>query len=163
MKTIYLIGFMGSGKSSIGERLSLNLNIPLIDTDVTVEEKYKQSIASIFKEEGESTFRIYESEVLRQTPNSNAVVSTGGGIVEKEENTNYMKSGIVIYLHTSFNEIKKRLENDQKRPLWNKGVEEKKKLYNWRTNLYKNCAEHIITTDNKTMEVITNEIIKKIN
>ncbi|WP_229683033.1 shikimate kinase [Virgibacillus oceani] len=162
MKTIYLIGFMGSGKSSIGECLSLLLDVPLIDTDAAVEEKYSQSIAAIFKEKGESTFRIYESAALRDTPNTNAVVSTGGGIVENKGNTNYMKSGTVIYLHTSFHEIKRRLQYDQKRPLWNSRLEEKEQLYKLRLNLYKSCAEYTISTDSKSIEAITNEIIAKI-
>ncbi|MFB4166456.1 shikimate kinase [Virgibacillus sp. JSM 102003] len=159
MKTLYLIGFMGSGKSTIGEMLSNILGLPHIDTDHLVEEVYGQTISSIFQSDGEGTFRKYESEVLKKTPSLNHIISTGGGIVEKEENTLFMKeNGIVIYLNTSFEEIAKRLEDDQLRPLWSQNVKEKKILFNRREKLYEENADKIIHTDNKSAREIAGEI-----
>ncbi len=159
MKTVYLIGFMGSGKSTIGEMLSNMLCLPHIDTDHMVEEVYEQTIASIFQNYGEETFRLYESEVLKKTSQQNHIISTGGGIVEKKENTHYMKdTGCVIYLKTSFEEIAKRLEDDQSRPLWSQNLQGKKILFNNRENLYEGSADKIIYTDNKSTKEIVEEI-----
>lgn len=159
MKTLYLIGFMGSGKSTIGEMLSNTLSLPHIDTDHMVEEVYGQTIASIFQSDGEGTFRAYESEVLKKTPPQNHIISTGGGIVEREENTLFMKTnGVVIYLATSFREIAKRLEDDQSRPLWSQNIQEKKNLFNRREKLYEGNADKLIHTDNKSAAEIIEEI-----
>lgn len=157
MKTIYLIGFMGSGKSTIGSRLSTLLNKAYIDTDIYIENKYKQQITKIFHEKGEDVFRAYESDALNELPNG--IVSTGGGIVERSININIMKaSGIIVYLHTSFNEITNRLKHDQTRPLWKTNLASKKALFERRTELYENCADIVINTDNKLVNDIVNEI-----
>ncbi|SDQ50635.1 shikimate kinase [Virgibacillus subterraneus] len=159
MKTLYLIGFMGSGKSTIGEMLSSSLRVSHIDTDHMVEEVYGQTIAAIFQNNGEGTFRMYESEVLKNTPLQNCVISTGGGIVEKGENVLFMKeNGVVVYLETSFDEIAKRLEDDQTRPLWSNNVQEKKDLFIHRKKLYEKDADIIVHTDNKTAIEITEEV-----
>lgn len=158
MKNIYLIGFMGSGKSSIGKSLGLLLDYRFVDTDSEIEKKYGQMIPSIFEKYGEKTFRTYETEVLKTLELGN-IVSTGGGIVESAENMNIMKkSGTVIYLQTTFDEIAKRLESDQSRPLWNKNPHKKKELYRRRNKLYLNCADYIIVTDEKSIEEVAKEI-----
>ncbi|MBP1950362.1 shikimate kinase [Virgibacillus litoralis] len=159
MKTLYLIGFMGSGKSTIGEMLSSLLHVPHIDTDNMVEEVYEQTIAEIFQNNGEGTFRMYESEVLKNTPVQNHIISTGGGIVERDENVLFMKeNGVVVYLETSFDEIAERLEYDQTRPLWSKNVQEKKDLFIRRQKLYEKNTDILVHTDNKSAIEITEEI-----
>lgn len=158
MKTIYLIGFMGSGKSTIGLALANKLNKTYVDTDQYIIDTHEREIADIFQENGENTFRDYEIDALKSVSNYE-VVSTGGGIVEKNENLQTMqKNGIIIYLHASFNEISNRLEKDQTRPLWKNNIEEKQNLYNRRIPLYKKFANHMIDTDRKSVE----EIVQKI-
>lgn len=158
MKTIYLIGFMGSGKSTVGTELAKQLNITHIDTDDFIEDKHG-SIPEIFKNNGEETFRSYEINALKETTNYK-VVSTGGGIVEKKENYITMKNnGIIVYLHTSFNEISKRLGQDMNRPLWNKDLEEQQRLYNRRIPLYKECSDYVVSTDEKSIQQIVQKII----
>lgn len=158
MKTIYIIGFMGSGKSSVGHELAKSLNKSYIDTDDYVEEKHGK-ISEIFQEKGEKTFRLYEIDALKETSNFK-VVSTGGGIVEKQENFKTMKkNGIIFYLHTSFEEIANRLGQDVNRPLWNKAVEDQVNLYNRRIPIYKEFSDYMIDTDQKSIQDVVNEII----
>lgn len=161
METIYLIGFMGSGKSSVAKILSEILSVPFVDTDVHIEKKYNLKIADIFKKHGEDTFRKYESEVLKKVSTHFNIISTGGGIVERIENVKTMQSsGKIIYLHTSFDEITKRLKHDASRPLWDNEVEERKALYERRILLYKKYANDTMYTNGKTVEEIAEEIRK---
>lgn len=160
MKTIYFIGFMGSGKSTIGQAYADRYDKTYVDTDSFIEAFHEQKISDIFKHSGESTFRIFESEALEKVSNFE-VVSTGGGIVENLKNLHMMqKNGIIIYLHASFDEIAVRLSSDQTRPLWNNNVEEKNALYNRRIALYREHADYIVDTDQKTVDDIVQEIEK---
>src|SRR5699024_1979545 len=158
MTTIYLIGFMGSGKSSIGKKLSEMMDVTQADTDIFVEEKHQMSIADIFKNDGESAYSTYETEALKQI--TDKIISTGGGIVEKDVNRSFMrKNGFIIYLQTSFDTIARRLQNDQERPLWQKNMSDQKKMYERRAEMYKSCCEYIVVTDNKSINEIAKEII----
>lgn len=159
MKTIYLVGFMGSGKSTIGELLHHHLNRPHLDTDQMIVDQYGD-IASIFQREGEKQFRDYETEVLARIPGDHYVVSTGGGIVERQENHKLMKhNGLIIYLDASFAEIAERLGNDPTRPLWGKQNADKQQLYQRRRKCYRALADYTIMTDQKTPENIVNDIL----
>jgi shikimate kinase len=163
MTTIYLIGFMGSGKSTIGVELAKKLSKTYVDTDQYIVEKHQREIAEIFQTDGERSFRNFEIDALREV-SPYEVVSTGGGIVEKAENLQTMKNnGVIVYLHTSFQEIYNRLENDLTRPLWDSDIEDKKKLYYRRIPLYKEYADHIIDTDGKLIEELIVEIEEFIN
>src|SRR5699024_5291468 len=143
MKTIYLIGFMGSGKTSVGKRLGAIMNKPVIDTDEVIEKTYGL-ITHIFKHEGEEAFRAYESAVLQGIPVKDRIISTGGGIVESKENLDYMHyTGIIINLQASFQEILKRLKYDRGRPMWNQDINDRKKLYDRRQHLYETHADII--------------------
>src|SRR5690625_5063936 len=85
MNKIYLIGFMGAGKTTIGQKLSEILKLSFIDVDQYIEKKYETDIPTIFKTYGEEKFREYEMISLKELTKY-AIVATGGGIVEKKEN-----------------------------------------------------------------------------
>lgn len=160
MKTIYLIGFMGSGKSTIGTYVEKTYNKSFVDTDSFIEKTYNKKIPVIFKEEGENQFRQYEIEALKTLKNY-GVVATGGGIVERELNYQTMhENGIVIYLQTSFKHILKRLEHDASRPLWKQDIKERKALFDRRHELYVAFAKEVLSTDTKSIEEISREIIE---
>lgn len=163
MKSIFLIGFMGSGKTTIGKRLAKRLSYSYVDTDHIVERNQDCAISHIFAHEGEALFRNYETNALKQSIDAQ-IISTGGGIVERAENRQFMnESGIVIYLQATFNNISTRLQDDPTRPLWNnQDTDSKKDLFNRRLSLYEKCADHIINTDNRTIEQITEKIKKLI-
>ncbi|WP_010530976.1 shikimate kinase [Lentibacillus jeotgali] len=159
MQTLYLIGFMGSGKSTVGRLLHEKLGGSYHDTDQMVVEKYGE-IAAIFEQKGENQFRDYETEMLKETASENFVVSTGGGIIERKENGEFMKkNGLIIYLDTSFDEIGDRLGNDPVRPLWRKNDSEKQQLYKRRNKLYAGLADITVTTDQKSPYIVVEEIL----
>ncbi|WP_058307464.1 shikimate kinase [Gracilibacillus massiliensis] len=164
MKSIYLIGFMGSGKTSIAIRLQEKLNCKLQDTDQMIEVHYNMEIPTIFTEKGEEVFREYESSILKQTEPEDAIVATGGGIIEKEENRKWLRNKEnVFFLETSWEEISRRLIDDQSRPIWNNQSRDKQQLLEQRLPKYHEVANFIIKTDGKSVETITDDIISKIN
>jgi shikimate kinase len=96
---LYLIGMMGSGKSSVGRILAERLDYQFFDSDQLIEQVSKTSIAEIFAQEGEESFRTVETQVLAQlAPYPRLVISTGGGAVLKSENWSYLHHGIVVWL-----------------------------------------------------------------
>ncbi|MDP4550223.1 shikimate kinase [Alkalihalobacillus macyae] len=157
MRAIYLTGFMGSGKTTIAEKLSFELTVPTIDTDDHIEEVTGKAIPDIFASEGEEVFRKYESQSLESIPNKNIIISTGGGIILKEQNREFMKKhGIVIYLHCDPEEILKRLEGDSSRPLL-KGDNRKAKvesIFSERLPLYREAHFEIDTTNRSVSEIV---------
>ncbi|MCM3730667.1 shikimate kinase [Fictibacillus nanhaiensis] len=167
MNTIYLVGFMGCGKSSVGKLLSKRLEVPPYDVDTTVEKQRGQTIKEIFRNEGEEAFRNYESLAIRQLPLEHAVVMTGGGAVVREENLLYMKSkGTVVYLKTSFPVLWDRLmkeEEKKKRPLLlTNSREDILELFNKRSKLYEK-SDITIITDHLTTEEVSEQILLELH
>ena len=117
---IYIIGFMGSGKTTTGRKLSALLGWPFIDLDKSIEERTGMTIPEIFSSHGETYFRNVESKVLRNfDPIANAVISTGGGTPCHGDNMDYMlRTGLTIYLKLTPGQLKNRLSGTEgKRPL----------------------------------------------
>ncbi|SDN07469.1 shikimate kinase [Sediminibacillus halophilus] len=161
MKAIYLIGFMGSGKSSVLRLLAEKMALPGLDTDQQIEQTTGRTIPEIFKCQGEAIFREKETDTLMKMPKTDAVVATGGGIVESTMNRNWLKEHVfVVYLHTSLAEIDRRLGNDDSRPLWKK--HEKTELYERRLEKYRQTADNLIETDGKSPEQVAEEIYQLI-
>ncbi|MFT4412608.1 shikimate kinase [Fredinandcohnia humi] len=160
MKAIYLTGFMGAGKTTIGKRLSEALQVPVIDTDLYIEEKIGKKIADIFTEDGEQVFRKYEREYLRLLPNRDVVITTGGGIVIQEENRRWMmNNGHVIFLYCDIETIFDRVKTDPTRPLFDAVHKENtRRLYNQRMSFY-NEAHFILDTTSKSFDDIVNSIL----
>ena len=161
---IVLIGMMGSGKSTVSKLLSEKLNLSLLDTDEIFEQQEKCKIVDFFKKYGEEKFREIESEILKKSlTKSNCIISTGGGIVLKEENRILLsdKSILTIYLSTNYETIYNRIKDDKTRPLLlvKNPKEEIKKILNSREQFY-NQAKATIETDNKTQQEIAEEILK---
>ena len=120
MSKIYLVGFMGVGKSTAGRKLAQNLNYDFLDLDDVFEEKYKISIQNFFKKYGEELFRKLEYQLLTTTFSlENVVISTGGGTVVYEDAMELMnKNGLTVYLEMPFGAIVERLKKvKKKRPL----------------------------------------------
>ena len=99
---IFLVGPMGSGKSSLGKKLSKSLDKKFIDTDKEIEKKEKKTINEIFENNGEKYFREKEKEFLINIPNNlNIIIATGGGIITNQENRKKLKENKVIFLNAS--------------------------------------------------------------
>ncbi|MFQ3542794.1 shikimate kinase [Halobacillus rhizosphaerae] len=154
---IFLIGFMGSGKSTVAGHLSKEINLPYIEMDQQIEEREGMKISAMFEQFGEKYFREMETKFL-ETLKEDAIISTGGGVVVKTENISHLKKGFVVFLDVSWEEICSRLENDTDRPLWRGEDSEKKKRYEIRLPLYKSAADTIIHADTKTPQQIAREI-----
>lgn len=161
MKAIYLTGFMGTGKSTIGELLAEKLGLDVIDTDNWIMDNTGKSITNIFAEEGEEVFRNYESNALQVIPTSDVIISTGGGIVIREENRQYMReNGLIINLTCDFPTIVERVQLSSQtkntRPLFQQDISEFEQRFIARQPLYLD-ADVVIDT-NKPMEEVIIEI-----
>lgn len=163
LKPIFLIGFMGSGKSTVGRAISERYHLSFVDLDDYIVKKNRMEITKIFEKYGEGRFRKLEHEALQEVLLKN-IIATGGGIVEQKDNISLMKEkGTIIYLHASYDEIDRRLQGDQTRPLWlNNDFKQKQQLYNKRDALYRACADYIISTDSQTVNDIITNIMDKI-
>lgn len=156
-----LIGFMGSGKTTIAETIAWELNVKYLDIDEEVVKKYDASISQIFSKEGEEGFRKKEFEVLNSLLNKDAVISTGGGVVTYKPSLDLLKSQSkhkVFYLDAPFHILYDRIKGDATRPLANQDREKVNALYDNRLESYKNASDFIINTEKSIFE-ITREII----
>ncbi len=163
MENIYLVGFMGSGKSTVGHILAEKLDMEFIDVDTEIEKKENKKISEIFKEKGEPYFRELEKkEIDLITRKKGIVVSTGGGLGADIENMKKMKeTGTVIWLDVPIDIILKRCEKDINRPLLQQPFKDLKKLFEDRKKVYSMSDTHI-KIENQTPEEIVQEILKRL-
>ena len=164
---IIFIGFMATGKSTIGKLLAQQLGKVFIDTDNLLEDKYETSIDQIFKKFGEEKFREYEREVIHSlTDIKNHVISTGGGAVTYKDNFEILKSmGTTISLIASTSTIAERITNDSgNRPLLEGSHLEDKisNLLQKRAFYYIN-SDIMINTDSMTIENVIDVILGEVN
>jgi shikimate kinase len=154
---------MGSGKTSIGKKLSKMMKFDFIDTDFVIEEKTGVDIPTIFEHEGEQGFRDRETKVLKEISNSkNTVIGTGGGIIISKTNREIIiKLGFVVYLTASVKELFYRTEHDKNRPLISAENTENEilRLLNERKEYYEKCSNITISTDNYDTVKISKVII----
>lgn len=120
--SVYLIGMMGSGKSTVGKHLAERLNYRFFDTDVLITQVTQCSIPALFSQ-GEAEFRQIEQQVLAQlAPYGRLVVATGGGIVTQRANWSYLRTGLIVWLEVPVSVLVTRLEQEtEQRPLVHSG------------------------------------------
>jgi|TARA_B110000914_G_scaffold178711_1_gene160574 shikimate kinase len=165
LKNIILVGPMGSGKTTVGRKLSESLNINFFDSDSEIIDNTGVSIDHIFDVEGEKGFRARESEVLKKLCiMPNIVLATGGGAVIFAENRELMKQeGFVVYLSSSVDQILRRTAKSKTRPLLEKSNNRRKTITDIvesRDILYKEVANLIINTNGKKLKEVVAEIIE---
>ena len=161
---IYLIGMMGSGKSTMGKTLSEKIQKPFVDLDSEIEKAAGKSISEIFDIDGENQFRIMETKQLQQY--SKSIVACGGGIVLNNANRQFInENGIAILLLATMGELTQRLSTSNNRPLLtdNNMEEALTKLWAERQIDYLDTANFTIETDGKNPEQLTQEILVQIN
>ena len=162
---LIIIGPMASGKSVVGRKLSKRMGLDFFDTDDCIEKKAGAEISWIFDVEGEQKFRDREFEVLTSLiKKENCVISTGGGIVLRQENREIIKKGTGIYLETSIQSQLERTINDKHRPLLQRAQNKEetlRKMAKLRNPLYLKCSDIVIketNNPNETVDLIIQEI-----
>ena len=159
-RNIVLIGFMGTGKSSVGKVLAKKMNRTWIDIDQRIEEEEKRKVADIFEKEGEAFFRKLEKEMVKRiAASSDQVITTGGGVVLDVENMQALKkNGVVVALAASAETVFQRVKDSRHRPLL-KGdkMAEIRRLLEQRKGLYEK-ADLTFRTDGKTAAQVAAEI-----
>lgn len=152
---IVLIGFMGSGKSSVGTKFAKQSKYDFLDTDKMIESSEGKSIGEIFKDKGEAYFRSLEEETVKWLRKNaqNSVISTGGGMLVYCDELKEV--GKIVYLKVPFSSIMSRMTSEelQKRPLF-KDREKAQEMYNIRDSIYENRADIIIDADTNLDEVV---------
>lgn len=166
MENIFLIGFMGAGKSTIAKELQSALQMNLVEMDARIVEEQGMSINDIFEKYGEAHFRDLESNlILTIGSEGNTIVSCGGGVVVRSENvTNMKKSGKIIFLAATPETIYERVKDSTDRPILNghMNVDYIRELMEKRRVLYENAADIRIDVDGKSVLEVCHEIIRKI-
>ncbi len=162
---VILIGFMGSGKTSVGERLAERLGYQFRDTDRLIEQRAGDTIHHIFAVHGEEYFRSLETDLLKELKQGleHSVLSTGGGLPLKEMNSRILKEmGFVVYLKASGQTTLQRLAGDTTRPLLQGEDKEQKieKLLIQRAPIYEKAAHKVIVTDDRSVNEISDLIME---
>ena len=162
---VYLVGLMGSGKTTIGRILAKRLGLPFMDTDREVEERTGVSIPTIFEIEGEDGFRRRESQVVEDcTRMSNAIVATGGGVVLRPENReNLTKSGFVVYLNVPPHILWERTRADKNRPLLKveDPLRKLQELFVVRDPLYREVADLVVDDGKGNAQTVVQLLAKE--
>lgn len=165
MRKIYLVGFMGCGKSAIGRRLSYYLKMPYYDMDHEIVRQQGMSIPEIFEKFGEGHFRQLETEFLQNFRDEACIIATGGGVAMKEENRRIMRrTGLVFFLDARFDDIYMRIRHDKNRPIVQKTTEaELEELYQYRRKFYRECGHIQVLTANRTLRQVVEYIGFQVN
>jgi shikimate kinase len=168
MNNIILVGYMGSGKSTVGKHLARKLGYTFLDTDEMIEEREKMTINDIFATMGEQAFRNMETALLEKMIADGLdklVVSTGGGMPLRKENRELMaKLGTVVYLKALPETIYERLEGDTTRPLLQCDNPRKKikEMIAVRGPIYEEGASVVVDVDNLNQSEVTEVIIHEV-
>lgn len=159
---VYLIGPMGSGKTTIGNRVARLLGMAFIDCDTELESRTGASVNLIFDVEGEEGFRKRETDLLEElSMMQSTLIATGGGAVLKPRNRELMsKSGTVVYLRTSVGQQLSRLRQDKKRPLLQTPDREKRlaKMAKIRNPIYEELADIVFPSQNQNVSRVAKRL-----
>lgn len=165
-RNLFLIGFMGVGKTAVSELLGIMLSMDVVEMDQTIAARERMSIPDIFATHGEDYFRDLETNLLIEMQSrNNTVISCGGGVVMQDRNVAEMKkNGYVILLTALPETILKRVMDSDERPLLmgNKNTEFVHKLMEERRGKYEDTADIVINTDQKSVPDICEELVRKL-
>ena len=166
MNHIVVIGFMGSGKTRVGKRLSSDLGLTFVDVDKVIVRKMNMPVKEIFQRFGEPYYRALETMTVKALieDKEKKVISLGAGLPIQEQNEKYIKQlGTVVYLKGSAETFRKRLEGNNNPLLEGDNQEEKiKKLLKQRDPVYQKFADIQVTTGEVPFEELIKEIEEKL-
>lgn len=156
---LYLVGFMGTGKTTVGRALAQRLGFQLLDSDQEIERSQGRTIPTIFAEEGEAAFRVLERQFIETGhPSERCIVACGGGLVVQPGMLDLLKSkGVVVCLHASLETILKRTQGNKNRPLLNveDPMERLRTLYAAREAVYRNSGTLVLTDGRPLLDIVT--------
>mgnify|MGYP000260234721 FL=1 len=165
-ENIFLIGFMGAGKSTISDYLSTMFDMKLVEMDQEIVEREEMSIPDIFATYGEEYFRNLETNLLKELQEGeNCIISCGGGVAMREQNVVEMKkNGRVVLLTATPETIYERVKDSNDRPVLNgrKNVKGISELMEQRREKYEAAADIVINTDDKTVLQICEELVQRL-
>jgi shikimate kinase len=161
---LVLIGFMASGKSSVGRRCAEALGFRFWDTDAFIERRTGKSIPEIFAEQGEAAFRAMEVAAIRHlAAQPKRVIATGGGAPMNPENVAALRrSGVIVLLHASIDELLARVGNRRHRPLLADAEDPRtriEELLAMREPVYRAAADGIVDTTGLTHEEVAERVL----
>jgi len=162
---LYLIGMMGSGKTTVGQALAQQLGYQFFDTDAVVEQVTGQTIAQIFAELGEAGFRDLESRVLSElSAYTRLAIATGGGVVTRRENWGYLRHGVIVWLDVPLEQLQARLQTDTTRPLLQgkDGLTQLQTLLDQRRSLYAQADVQVQVQPNEPPAQLASRILTQI-
>lgn len=165
-QSVFIVGMMGSGKSTVGRRLADRMGLDFVDADAVIEERAGADIGWIFDVEGEDGFRAREEQVLDALSQRHRIVlATGGGAVLREANRRRLRErGVVVYLRGSVDIIVARTRHDRRRPLL-QGVDVRKRLTDLleqRTPLYEDVAHVVVDTDEGSAGRVAERVLEAV-
>lgn len=162
MKTIYLCGFMGCGKSTIGKIISKKVGLEFYDLDTYIENKCGMKIPEIFEKFGEEHFRRLETDAIKEFQSKSGIVATGGGaMLSKENSESANKNGLVIFIDTDFEICYDRIKDDSNRPIaFNSTKDELLERFEKRYPLYKAHSVFSVNGNNTPLQ-IAQEIVDR--
>lgn len=155
MRPIYLCGFMGCGKTTVGKLLAQRLGCGFYDMDGCIVEKEKMEIPQIFAEKGEKYFREAETETIRELAEKSGVIACGGGAMLKKENSAIASAaGTVVYIDVPFETCYSRISGDKNRPIvMSNTKEELEIIYDGRAPLYRENSSVTVSGDGSAEEI----------
>jgi shikimate kinase len=161
---IVLIGYRGTGKSTIGRLLAVRLGRELVSTDAEIVERAQRTIPEIVTQEGWEYFRNLESDICRELGvRDRLMVDTGGGAILREKNVEALKkNGVLFWLTASVETIVKRIGRDNQRPSLTgtkSFVDEIQEVLRERTPKYQAAADHIIATDDRSINQVVEHVL----
>ena len=168
-RNLFLIGYRGTGKTTVASLLGERLNCSVLDSDVVVQDRAGRTIAEIFASDGEPAFRDLEQAVVADlAAGQPGVVSLGGGAILRQANQEELAGHHVVWLQASPNKIAGRLASDEISPdqrpsLTGKGLlEEIEQVLAERTPIYQQCATITVDTDDMTPAEVADEILRQL-
>lgn len=162
---IVLIGYRGTGKSTVGKLLTERLSRALVSTDAEIVKRANRSIPDIVQQSGWNYFRDLESDVCRDlAARDGIIIDTGGGIILRSENVAVLKKhGVVFWLIAGVSEIAARIGGDDQRPSLTAGksfIEEIEEVLREREPKYRRAAHHLIETDHRSPAEVADSILQ---
>jgi shikimate kinase len=162
---IYLVGFMGAGKSTVGRLLAERLGLPLVDLDRQAAERRGRPVSEILTDEGEASFRELESALLAVTAElADVVVATGGGALNRASNRRFIqRHGVSVWLHPSFDDLLTRLLRTSlaKRPLFG-DASQARALYERRLNSYRQADLEVVVAAGERAKQTVARVVKRL-